>query len=76
MPDPAEIDRLVFQFQDRRDFRVIVPSLDHRIGNQIAEAAGEAQVFFGGDVLVAEKDHLVFQERPADFSDDAVTQRL
>ena len=42
----------------------------------LTEAAREAQMLFGGDVLVAEKDHQVFQERPANFSDDVVTQWL
>ena len=43
---------------------------------EVAEAAGEREVLLGGDVLVAEEDDLVLEQRAMDLVERLVVERL
>ena len=74
MPDAAEIDPLMLQLEDRRDFRKAVDTLDHGIGHRPAETAREGQLLRRGNVLVAEEDHETIEQGLPDRGDRGVGQ--
>src|SRR5580704_15157058 len=76
VPAAAEIARLVFLLTDFEDLLVVGHTLDEFMDLQLAEAAAEGEVLVGGQVLVAEEDHLVVGERVADFADRRVIELL
>ena len=59
MPQPAEIDPLVFELDDRRDLGEAVDALDERVLDRLAEMPRQAEQFGGRQVLVAKEDHEV-----------------
>ena len=74
MPDAAEIDPLMLQLENRRDFREAVDPVDHGIGHRRAEAAGEGELLRRRYLLIAEEDHQMVEQRPADRRDGGVRQ--
>lgn len=76
MPHAAEVHRLVFQLGDVDDLRETLDALDERIFDRRAEAAGQRKEALGRQVLVAEEDHQVVEQRLADRPDRGIRQVL
>ena len=74
MPDTAEIDPLMLQLDDRRDFREAVDPVDHGIGHRRAETAGEGELLRRRYLLIAEDDDQMIEQRLPDRRDGGVGQ--
>ena len=66
VPHAAEVDRLVLELGDVDDLRETLDALDERIFDRRAEAARQRQEALGRQVLVAEEDHQVIEQRLTD----------
>ena len=53
---------------------MVVHALDEIVHLQLAKAAAEGEMLLGGQVLVAEEDHAIFDQRLADFANHAVIE--
>src|SRR4051794_39804872 len=76
MPEPAEIDLLVLELDDRRDLREAVEPLHERVIDRLAEAAGRMQKLLRRQRLAAKEHHAVFEPGSADGCDGRVTEIL
>ncbi len=63
VPDAAEIHRLVLALQHLDDLGMAGQPLDERILDRPAEGAGEGEELVGRQVLVAEEDHEMVEQR-------------
>jgi hypothetical protein len=68
MPGAAEIAGLVLLLADFEDLLVVLHALDEIVDLQLAETPAERYVLIRSEMLIAEEDHLVVDQRPADFA--------
>ncbi len=71
MPDAAEVVALVLEFDHRRDARKPGQALDEWIFDRHAERLRKGQELRGRKLLLAEKNHAVFEPRVANFLHDS-----
>src|SRR5207237_10684830 len=76
MPQPAEIDPLAFELDDRRDLGEAVDALDERVLDRLAEMPRQAEQFGRRQVLVAKEDHDMVEPGLADRRDGIVVELL
>jgi hypothetical protein len=55
-------------FDDGQDFRVVRHAFHEGMQMDLAPAAGEGELLGRCDVLTADRDHQIIQQRSADFS--------
>jgi hypothetical protein len=72
VPEPAEIDPLVFELDDRGDLGKPVDPLDERVLDRLAEAPGEGEEPRRRQALAAEEDDEVVEPGAADCGDRVV----
>jgi hypothetical protein len=63
-------------FSDLDNFRIVGHSADKLVDIQAAKAAAESQVLLWCQMLIAEKDHLVVEQRAADFGNHGGVERF
>ena len=76
MPATPEVDLVGGLLDDFHDFRLACHAGHIGMDVQRAEARTEGHLLRRGQGLVAEKDHLMFDQRLADRGDGIVAQRL
>ena len=77
MPGTPEIAAAIIGlFSDLDNFRIVGHSADKLVDVQAAKAAAERQMLLRCEMLIAEKDHLMVEQRPADFGNHGVVERL
>src|SRR6516165_8403265 len=77
VPGTPEIAAVILGlFSDLDDFRVVGHSADKLVDIQAAKAAAESQMLLRCQILIAEKDRLMVEQRPADVGNHGVVERL
>src|SRR6516162_8837963 len=77
MPGAPKIAAVIIGLlSDLDNFRVVGHSADKLVDIQAAKAAAESQVLHRRQMLIAEKDHLMVEKRPADVGNHGVVERL
>ena len=66
VPAATEVGAVVGHGDDVDDFGVVGVALDERVRVELAEPAPERDLLVGGEVLIAEHEDVVFDERGAD----------
>ena len=69
MPEPAEIDPLVLELDDRGDQRKALDTLDERVFDDLAKTPGEGEKPLGQQLLAAEEDHQMVEPGAPDRGD-------
>jgi hypothetical protein len=69
MPQPAEIDPLVFELDDRGDLREAVDALDERVFDRLAETPRQREQASGRQFLIAKENDEVVEPGLADRRD-------
>ena len=76
MPVPSGRAALMRLALDIGDLGISFDRVKELVDDDLAEAAGEAQMIGGRDVLIAEEDHPVVTERRADIGQLGAFERL
>ena len=76
VPEPAEIDPLVFQLDDRSDQRKALDPVDERVFDDLAKTPGEGEKALGRQLLTAEEDHQMIEPGSPDRLDRSLVEVL
>ena len=76
VPPTAEVEGVVRLGDDLDDLGMIGPALDEGVGVELAEAATKGDLLFRCQLLVAEEQHVVLEERPSDLGDRLVARAV
>jgi hypothetical protein len=76
MPAAAEIAFLFRFLADLDDLRVLRHPFDEIVDLELAKAMPEGEMLLRCQMLVVKEDDEVIEQRPPDFGDDGLRQRL
>ena len=74
VPEPAEIDPLVLELDDRGDQRKALDTLDERVFDDLTKTPGEGEKPLGQQVLAAKEDYQMVEPGAPDRGDRRVVE--